>query len=144
MFHERSISSLHEKYVQEKLDCDLDDLDELPTPAPLVALIDKQAGTRVSQSNLASADRRGLLWLLDEEALFPGATDESFVERLLLQYNQRGCEDLLKKGPTDKQFVLQHFQGTNPVLYNASGWLQASREDGAVKAASMQLQDSSL
>ncbi|XP_059090834.1 unconventional myosin-XVIIIa-like isoform X2 [Tigriopus californicus] len=144
MFHERSISSLHDKYIQEKLDCDLDDLDELPTPAPLVALIDKQAGTRVSQSNLASADRRGLLWLLDEEALFPGATDESFVERLLLQYNQRGCEDLLKKGPTDKQFVLQHFQGTNPVLYNANGWLQASREDGAVKAASVQLQDSSL
>ena len=49
-----------------------------------------QAGIRYSQSDLSSADRRGLLWLLDEEAIFPGATDESFVERLLLQYNQRG------------------------------------------------------
>ena len=47
---------------------------ELPTPAPLVALIDKQAGVRVSTSDLASAERRGLLWLLDEEAIFPGAT----------------------------------------------------------------------
>lgn len=48
----------------------------------------------------------------------------------------------MKKGPTEKQFVLQHFQGTNPVLYNAAGWLQASREDAAVKAASNALQES--
>ena len=68
----------------------LADVEELPTPAPLVALIDKQAGVRVSSNDLASADRRGLLWLLDEEAIFPGATDESFVERLMLQYGQRG------------------------------------------------------
>ncbi len=77
----------------------------------MVALIDKQAGTRASQTDLSSADRRGLLFLLDEEALFPGATDESFVERLLLQYSGRqGAEQLLRKGPTDRQFVLQHFQ----------------------------------
>lgn len=99
---------------------------------------------RASQTDLASADRRGLLWLLDEETLFPGATDESFVERLLLQYNQRGSDDLLKKGHNEKTFVLQHFQGTNPVLYNAQGWLQASREDAAVRAAGVQLQESSL
>ena len=116
---------------------------ELPTPAPLVALIDKQAGVRVSTSDLASAERRGLLWLLDEEAIFPGATDESFVERLMLQYNQRGSEDLLRQGPVEsnkKHFVLQHFQGTNPVLYNADGWLQASREDAAARAAGNLLQ----
>jgi myosin-18 len=119
-------------------------LQDISTPAPMVSLIDKQAGIRASQSDLSSSDRRGLLWLLDEEALFPGATDESFVERLLLQYDsKRGTsEELLKKGPTEKQFVLQHFQGTNPVLYHAGGWLQASREDGAVKAAGGQLQDS--
>jgi hypothetical protein len=51
-----------------------------------------QAGIRYSQADLSSADRRGLLWLLDEEAIFPGATDESFVERLLLQYSQRGSQ----------------------------------------------------
>ena len=108
-----------------------------------MALIDKQAGVRVSTSDLASAERRGLLWLLDEEAIFPGATDESFVERLMLQYNQRGSEDLLRQGPVEsnkKHFVLQHFQGTNPVLYNADGWLQASREDAAARAAGNLLQ----
>jgi hypothetical protein len=34
-------------------------------------------------------------------------------------------------------------QGTNPVLYNADNWLQASREDGAVKTAALLLQESS-
>ena len=52
-------------------------------------------------------------------------------------------KELLKKGPGEKQFLLQHFQGTNPVLYNAEGWLQASREDGAMKAAAFLLQESS-
>lgn len=145
MYHDRTIASLYEKYAQEQVECMdmLADIEELPTPAPLVALIDKQAGVRVSTSDLASADRRGLLWLLDEEAIFPGATDETFVERLMLQYNQRGSEDLLRQGPVEnnkKHFVLQHFQGTNPVLYNADGWLQASREDAAARAAGNLLQ----
>lgn len=144
MFHDRTITSLHEKFLQEQIDCELGDLSDLPTPAPLVSLIDKQAGVRASQSDLASAERRGLLWLLDEEAIFPGASDESFVERLLLQFNQRGNEDLLKKGPTERQFVLQHFQGTNPVLYNANGWLEASREHGTIRAAGNLLQESTL
>ena len=71
--------------------------------------------------------------------------DESFVERLMLQYNQRGSEDLLRQGPVEsnkKHFVLQHFQGTNPVLYNADGWLQSSREDAAARAAGNLLQAS--
>ena len=59
LFHERTISNLHERYVQEQVDCDIGaDIEELSTPAPLVALVDKQAGIRASQSDLASADRR--------------------------------------------------------------------------------------
>lgn len=34
-------------------------------------------------------EKKGLLWLLDEEAIFPGSSDESFVERLLIAYAQR-------------------------------------------------------
>ena len=63
----------------------------------------------------------------------------------MLQYNQRGSEDLLRQGPVEsnkKHFVLQHFQGTNPVLYNADGWLQSSREDAAARAAGNLLQAS--
>ena len=87
-------------------------------------------------------DKRGLLWLLDEEAIFPGSTDESFVERLLLQYSDRNSEDLIKKGPTESHFILQHFQGTNPVLYNSAGWLKSSRESPNAKTSVQLLHES--
>ena len=47
MFHDRTITSLHEKYLQEQIDCDMSDSEELTTPAPLISLIDKQASGRV-------------------------------------------------------------------------------------------------
>jgi hypothetical protein len=46
MFHDRAITSLHEKYLQEQIDCDMADIQELATPAPLISLIDKQVGGR--------------------------------------------------------------------------------------------------
>ena len=33
-----------------------------------------------------STDKRGLLWILDEESIFPGATDTSFLERLQIYH----------------------------------------------------------
>lgn len=136
MFHDKTITGLKERYESEQIEVEgLDDLAELCTPAPLVALIDKQSTVRGSQTDLGAAERRGLLWLLDEEAIFPGASDESFVERLLLQYSDRNSEDLVKKGTTDTNFTLEHFQGTNPVMYNAAGWLKASRENPAAKSS---------
>lgn len=62
LFHDRTVAALHEKYVQEQIDCDdalSEMLAEVSTPAPLVALLDKQAGVRSSQTDLASADKRG-------------------------------------------------------------------------------------
>lgn len=67
--------------------------DEIGTPAPLIALIDKASSNcvvRTSQIDLRECDRRGLLWLLDEEAIFPGASDHSFLERLYAHYGDRG------------------------------------------------------
>ena len=31
-------------------------------------------------------ERKGLFWLLDEEAIYPGATEDTFLQRLLNQY----------------------------------------------------------
>jgi Myosin heavy chain len=45
---------------------------------------------RTSQTDLREADRRGLLWLLDEEAVYPAASDEGFLERLFAHYGDRG------------------------------------------------------
>lgn len=51
-------------------------------------------------------------------------------------------EQMLQKGATADQFVLQHFQGTNPVVYSAQGWLRASRENPVLRQAPTVLQES--
>lgn len=89
-----------------------------------------------------SADRRGLLWLLDEEAIYPGSSDESFLERLFTYYGDRDHQLLIRKAPGNNQFIIQHLQGTNPVLYSAKGWLKFSRENPISRAAISILQES--
>ena len=34
------------------------------------------------------ADRVGLFWLLEEESVFPGSSDESFVDRLFVHHQR--------------------------------------------------------
>lgn len=89
-----------------------------------------------------AGDRRGLLWLLDEEAIYPGSSDDSFLERLFTHYGDRDHQLLLRKAPGNSQFILQHLQGTNPVLYSSKGWLKHSRENPVARAAVTILQES--
>ena len=52
--------------------------------------------------------------------MFPGATDSSFVARMLEQYGRSGqydragqydnADQLVKAGPEETSFILQHFQ----------------------------------
>lgn len=35
-------------------------------------------------------ERKGLLWLLDEETVCPGGSDETFLDRLFSHYGDRG------------------------------------------------------
>ncbi|XP_047738816.1 unconventional myosin-XVIIIa-like, partial [Hyalella azteca] len=142
--HDTTFTAQADRYAQEHVECG-DVSEALGTPAPLIALIDKPATNsvvRTSQQDLREADRRGLLWLLDEEAIFPGATDQSFLERLFAHYAERDHEAMLQKGPAPDQLVLQHFQGTSPVLYSAQGWLRASRENPVLRQAPILLQES--
>lgn len=129
---------------------------------------------RTSQSDLSGSrqmERKGLLWLLDEETVCPGGSDETFLDRLFSHYGDRGkinfptstsprvsyeffsflCMKIifitdhqmfLRKAPGNNQFVLQHLLGTNPVLYTATGWLKATRENPVSKSAITILQES--
>ncbi|XP_066966280.1 unconventional myosin-XVIIIa-like isoform X4 [Macrobrachium rosenbergii] len=144
LFHDTTFTAQTDRYAQENIEFG-DVADEIGTPAPLIALIDKASSNcvvRTSQIDLKEADRRGLLWLLDEEAIFPGASDQSFLERLYAHYGDREYSQLLKKGQAPDQFILQHFQGTNPVTYSIHNWLKASRENPVMRQAAALLQES--
>ena len=66
---------------------------DVSTPAPLVQALDRAPAARLvraSQPELRAADRRGLLWLLDEEALQPAPSDRGFLQSALDMYSSRG------------------------------------------------------
>ncbi|CAB0037940.1 unnamed protein product [Trichogramma brassicae] len=152
LFHHTTLVAPKDRYAQEGIDIDHEDEIEegVGSPQALVSLLDRgnsQSATmlRTSQSDLSSSrqiERKGLLWLLDEETVLPGGSDESFLDRLFTHYGDRDHQTLLRKAPGNNQFVLQHLQGTNPVLYTATGWLKATRENPLAKSAISLLQES--
>ncbi|XP_070161232.1 unconventional myosin-XVIIIa isoform X1 [Polyergus mexicanus] len=153
LFHHTTLIAPKDRYVQEGIDVDYeDDYDEdgIGSPQGLVSLLDRgssQSATmlRTSQSDLSGSrqmERKGLLWLLDEETVCPGGSDETFLDRLFSHYGDRDYQTLLRKAPGNNQFVLQHLLGTNPVLYTATGWLKATRENTVSKNAITILQES--
>lgn len=81
--------------------------------------------------------------LLDEEAIYPNSNDDTFLERLFSHYGDREHHTLLRKCAGQRQFVLHHLQGTNPVLYAVDGWVRHSREHPGIRNAVSLLQDSS-
>lgn len=155
LFHHSELVAPKDRYIQEGIECDVGEDDTEGSvdgsTAPLVGMIDRPPATagmmRSSQTDLrhlrgAEAERRGLLWLLEEEANQLGASDASFVDRLFSHYSDRDHQLLLRKAPGNNQFVLQHLQGTSPVLYSANGWLKSSRESPTTRAAASLLQES--
>lgn len=133
-----------DRYAQEMIEVESEEMHDA-SPAPVVSLIDKTPQSqiiRTSQRDLRQQDRRGIFWLLDEESIYPNSNDDTFFERMFSNFGDREYQAILRRTMGSRQFVLQHLQGTNPVLYSTSGWLKASREHAAMKAATTLLQDS--
>jgi len=106
IFRKRCIEDQRDQYVREKIVVPFEESQGYRVSDIIVDLIDKQASqntvlllTRFSTvswtkhhfqhaSNLEARvkEPRGLFWLLDEEAIFPGASDESFVDRISAHY----------------------------------------------------------
>lgn len=145
LFHHTTIVAPQNRYSQELIEISREGLHD-SDPGQLSTLIDRAPQSHVvrgSQRDLREQDRRGLLWLLDEESIYPGSNDDSFLERFFAHYGDREHQYLLRRAAGSRQFSLQHMQGTNPVLYSVDGWLKQSREHAGTKAATSLLQDSS-
>merc|ERR1719430_93186 len=72
----------------------------------------------------------GLLSILEEESMFPKATDKSFLEKL--NANHLGKSNCFikpkpaKPGQTEGHFAIVHYAGT--VSYNLTGWLEKNKD----------------
>ncbi|XP_029339953.1 unconventional myosin-XVIIIa isoform X11 [Mus caroli] len=142
LFHERTFLQELERYKEDNIELAFDDLE--PVADDSVAAVD-QASHLVR--SLAHADEaRGLLWLLEEEALVPGATEEALLDRLFSYYgpqegDKKGQSPLLRSSKP-RHFLLGHSHGTNWVEYNVAGWLNYTKQNPATQNAPRLLQDS--
>uniref|UniRef100_A0A8C4V0V5 Myosin XVIIIA n=1 Tax=Falco tinnunculus TaxID=100819 RepID=A0A8C4V0V5_FALTI len=142
LFHQRTFARELERYKEENIELALADAE--PGSSGSIAAVDQPSH---QVRSLARTDEaRGLLWLLEEEALQPGGNEDTLLERLFSYY---GPQEGGKKGhnpllPSDKprHFLLGHSSGTNWVEYDATGWLNHVKHNPASQNASVLLQES--
>jgi len=70
----------------------------------------------------------GIWAILEEESLFPKATDKSFEEKLKAQHLGKSPSMAKPQSKTDKNahFAVVHYAGT--VSYNVTGWLEKNKD----------------
>ncbi|XP_069574141.1 unconventional myosin-XVIIIa isoform X4 [Brachyistius frenatus] len=144
LFHERTFVQELDRYKEENIELALDDVESSTSLS--IAAID-QASTQALVRTLARTDEaRGLLWLMEEEAVQPGGSEETMLERLFSYYGsgqeENNGSSLLLRGEKPHLFVLGHSHGTDWVEYNATGWLSHAKHNAAAQNAATLLQDS--
>ncbi|XP_037663838.1 unconventional myosin-XVIIIa isoform X4 [Choloepus didactylus] len=144
LFHERTFVQELERYKEENIELAFDDLE--PATDDSVAAVDQTSHQSLVRSLARTDEARGLLWLLEEEALVPGATEDALLERLFSYYgpqegDKKGQSPLLRSSKPH-HFLLGHSHGTNWVEYNVAGWLSYTKQNPATQNAPRLLQNS--
>uniref|UniRef100_A0A8C8X0J4 Myosin XVIIIA n=1 Tax=Panthera leo TaxID=9689 RepID=A0A8C8X0J4_PANLE len=135
LFHERTFVQELERYKEENIELAFDDLE--PATDDSVAAVDQASHQSLVRSLARTDEARGLLWLLEEEVLVPGATEDALLERLFSYYgpqegDKKGQSPLLRSSKPH-HFLLGHSHGTNWVEYNVAGWLSYTKQNPATQ-----------
>ncbi|XP_074119854.1 unconventional myosin-XVIIIa isoform X8 [Sminthopsis crassicaudata] len=144
LFHERTFVQELERYKEENVELAFDDME--PAAVDSVAVVDQASHQALVRSLARPEEARGLLWLLEEEAVVPGGTDEALLERLFSYYgpqegDKKGQSPLLRSSKPH-HFLLGHSHNTNWVEYNVEGWRNYAKQNPAMQNAPRLLQDS--
>ncbi|XP_027717754.1 unconventional myosin-XVIIIa isoform X5 [Vombatus ursinus] len=144
LFHERTFVQELDRYKEENVELAFDDME--PGAVDSVAVVDQASHQALVRSLARPEEARGLLWLLEEEAVVPGSTDEALLERLFSYYgpqdgDKKGQSPLLRSSKPH-HFLLGHSHNTNWVEYNVEGWRSYAKQNPAMQNAPRLLQDS--
>uniref|UniRef100_A0A8U8CJQ9 Unconventional myosin-XVIIIa n=1 Tax=Geospiza parvula TaxID=87175 RepID=A0A8U8CJQ9_GEOPR len=133
LFHQRTFARELERYKEENIELALADAE--PSSSGSIAAVDQSSHQALVRSLARTDEARGLLWLLEEEAL------QLFSYYGPQEGGKKGHNPLL---PSDKprHFLLGHSSGTNWVEYDATGWLNYVKHNPASQNASVLLQES--
>ena len=132
LFYERSFQEPMEVYAREQVKVDV----TLPLlkPHTLTRMIDRKPQL-INSVNLEqrSEEERGLLHLLQEEAMFPAGCDASLLSRILLHFEDN---KLIRRHPSDPSaFILGHCHNSSPTPYTVTGWVREARPSHAPYSA---------
>ncbi|GMS97116.1 hypothetical protein PENTCL1PPCAC_19291, partial [Pristionchus entomophagus] len=100
-FHDAHFAEMQELYAREQVEVAIQP--PIGSPHPLNRLLDQKQQL---------------------ESVFPGATDDSLIERIFVHLGD--CTRLLRRGSTPSQFVLAHGLDSHPVAYDVRDWLRVA------------------
>ncbi|KAM6051904.1 unconventional myosin-XVIIIb [Chlamydotis macqueenii] len=129
LFYEKTFVSEMERYREENVEVSFD----LPERSPLATLsvIDLSSPQPQALPGSTGADRRGLLWILDEEVLIPGSGDGAAFDRLCSYFATKGPDQEgdghMRRCEQALHFEISHQLGMDPVRYDFTGWLSKAK-----------------
>ncbi|KAK2823185.1 hypothetical protein Q7C36_019785 [Tachysurus vachellii] len=144
LFHERTFVQELERYKEENIELTLDDME--PSPSLSVAAVDHACSQALVRTPSRTDEARGLLWLMEEEAVHPTGSEDTLMKRLFGYYGPAEEESkghtILLKSEQPHHFLLAHSHGTDWVEYDVRGWLNHAKQNPASQNAANLLQNS--
>ncbi|XP_047661074.1 unconventional myosin-XVIIIa isoform X4 [Tachysurus fulvidraco] len=144
LFHERTFVQELERYKEENIELTLDDME--PSPSLSVAAVDHACSQALVRTPSRTDEARGLLWLMEEEAVHPTGSEDTLMKRLFSYYGPAEEESkghtILLKSEQPHHFLLAHSHGTDWVEYDVRGWLNHAKQNPASQNAANLLQNS--
>ncbi|KAM9281004.1 unconventional myosin-XVIIIb [Morus bassanus] len=146
LFYEKTFVSEMERYREENVEVSFD----LPERSPLATLsiIDLNSSQPQVLPGSPGADRRGLLWILDEEVLIPGSGDGAAFDRLCSYFATKGPDQegdaYMRRCEQALHFEISHQLGTDPVRYDLTGWVNKAKLNLSSQNAIQVLQQSKV
>ncbi|XP_074777020.1 unconventional myosin-XVIIIb [Athene noctua] len=146
LFYEKTFVLEMERYREENVEVSFD----LPERSPLATLsiIDLSSSQPQALPSSPGADRRGLLWILDEEVLIPGSGDGTAFDRLCSYFATKGPEQeedgCMRRCEQALNFEISHQLGTDPVRYDLTGWVSKAKLNLSAQNAIQVLQRSKV
>ncbi|XP_054700668.1 unconventional myosin-XVIIIb [Grus americana] len=146
LFYEKTFVLEMERYREENVEVSFD----LPERSPLgtLSIIDLSSSQPQVLPSSPGADRRGLLWILDEEVLIPGSGDGTAFDRLCSYFATKGPDQegdgYMRRCEQALHFEICHQLGTDPVRYDLTGWVSKAKLNLSAQNAIQVLQRSKV
>lgn len=135
-----------ERFREENIDVMFDMPED--SPFPTVSLVDQTSSQINVQASNQMEEKKGLLWILDEEVLIQGSNDANVLDRLCSYYEVKS-EDRQDDGPIRKceqplQFEILHQLCKDPVRYDATSWINKAKLNLSAENAIQVLKQSKI